>query len=263
MGVCRCERWKGGGQCRDTGGLRNVWSTNHFLPPSLLCSHLSWSWESAQVWKSTRLSPLHTEFSSVSYQPVKNFSFCLMSEANILVQCRSRFRLEIKRTKNTIFKKNRYLIKVHQKWQLFHTLTYYPIKNKLCHQFSNLFYQQRGDTRLILILDLCCASAVTDDFSPMRTKKASRSCWYGSRLCSWDDDYTGIRVIMPQERWRRTLYIRRAEQSRTMRRGEVRNNAETGKSISTSLAPHINLSVLTCDGRSQCRNAPSYPAYQE
>ena len=128
---------------------------------------------------------------------------------------------------------------MHQKWQLFHTLTYYPIKNKLCHQFSNLFYQQRGDTRLILILDLCCASAVTDDFSPMRTKKASRSCWYGSRLCIWDDDYTGIRVIMPQERWRRTLYIRRAEQSRTMRRGEVRNNAETGKSISSSAANRL------------------------
>ena len=38
----------------------------------------------------------------------------------------------------------------------------------------------------------------------------------------------------------------------------MRNNAETGKSIS-SLAPHINLIVLTCDGGSQCRNAPILP----
>ena len=157
---------------------------------------------------------------------------------------------------------------MHQKWQLFHTLTYYPIKNKLCHQFSNTFYQERGGTRLILILDLRCASAVTDDFSPMRTKKASRSCWYWSRLFSWDDDYTGIRVIMPQERWRRTLYIRRAEHSWTMRRGEVRNNAETGKSISSSSVWWIITELshkLQCTylwwqlAVSQC----SYPAYQE
>ena len=157
---------------------------------------------------------------------------------------------------------------MHQKWQLFHTLTYYPIKNTLCHQFSNTFYQERGGTRLILILDLCCASAVSDDVFSDDNKESLSIVLILVQIIQlrwWLYRHQGHYA---QERWRRTLYIRRAEHSWTMRRGEVRNNAETGKSISSSSVWWIITELshkLQCTylwwqvAVSQC----SYPAYQE
>ena len=204
-------------------------------------------------------------------QLVTNLSRILVSVWGEHFGAVSRFRLGIKRTKNTIFKK----IKIFDKSAPEVTVVSYI--NVLSYQeytLSSILQYILSRTRRhktdIDIGSLLCAVPLQSPmtFSPMRTKKASRLCWYRFRLFSWDDDYTGIRVIMPQERWRRTLYIRRAEHSWTMRRGEVRNNAETGKSISSSSVWWIITELshkLQCTylwwqvAVSQC----SYPAYQE
>lgn len=201
-------------------------------------------------------------------QLVTNLSRILVSVWGEHFGAVSRFRLGIKRTKNTIFKK----IKIFDKSAQEVTVVSY---------INVLSYQEYTLSSIL-------------QYILSRTRRHKTDIDIGSLLClcsnRWlfsDENKESFSIVLilvqiiqlrwwlyrhqghyAQERWRRTLYIRRAEHSWTMRRGEVRNNAETGKSISSSSVWWIITELshkLQCTylwwqvAVSQC----SYPAYQE